>query len=52
MSRRAAVRRVARDIYGYRGTKAKRRRKPNPARIAAFEQALRQRMAEGQKQES
>ncbi len=45
------MRRVARNVYGYRGKKAKRRRRVDPVQVLAFEARLRERVAAPEQQE-
>lgn len=37
---------MARDVFGYRGAKAKRRRRVDPRVVAAFLRAVRERAAQ------
>lgn len=51
MSKRAELRRAGRDIFGYRGKKAKRRRRIDPKQVAAFIHAEQLRRAELEQEE-
>lgn len=50
--RRAEIRRMARVIYGYRGKKAKRRRRLDPRVVRAFEERMNERLRESEQNEA